>query len=147
VLGEAADQEEGLARRGAGLERAGDELGDDLVGARAVDEPYRREVEDDDVHAAHTAQLGLDGGAHGAARGTGHQVVVELAEGAGEDPADVDLGDHRASCASAGMTSCTWAPGNGASPSASGTSWSHGGTMAMRAVPLRMLSFPCHRTR
>jgi hypothetical protein len=47
----------------------------------------------------------------------------------------------------AGMVTCNWAPGKKERSSTSGTSSSHAGTMAIRAVPLRTLILPCHRCR
>ena len=46
-----------------------------------------------------------------------------------------------------GMMMSTWAPGNAGRPSCNGTSSSHFGTIAMRAVPLRIAILPSQRAR
>ena len=139
MLGQAAHQ--------VHARRALHQAGEHLVGAGAIDQPDGGEIEHHDAVAGGCrVELGFDAVAHGTAGRAGDEVVIGQA-GPRQDTANVDLGGHCLVCASAGMTSCTCAPGNGASPSVSGASSSHSGTMAMRAVPLLMLILPCQRPR
>src|SRR2546428_9992527 len=128
----------------------------DLIGAGIVDTADAREVDARDRHLAgpvrppgppQSRDRLLDPLAHHAAGGTRDQVRVEAGDGLLEHRMHVDVLYHGSVDPCSGMMMRTWAPGKGGRPSFSGTSSSHFGTIAMRAVPLRIAIFPSQRTR
>ena len=114
-----------------------------LVGAGEVEQPHVLEVDHREARLVPLRDDVLDLGADRGARRAGDEVRVQVAHGATQDVGKVDMRNHRAWTRS-GIVIWTCAPGNGDSFSSSGTSSSHGGTIAMRAVPLRMDSLPSH---
>src|SRR5216683_133433 len=124
------------------------QLRHDLVGARVVDAAHPREVDPGHRQGVGDAGQGaLDVRAHEAARGPRDEVCEHARARFLERRVHVDLLDHRWLDPCSGIMMSTWAPGNAGRPSFKGTSSSHGGTMAMRAVPLRMAILPSQRTR
>ncbi len=122
------------------------QLGDDLVGAGVIDATHVGEV--DHGHPRLDAGDGpLDLLAHGAPRRSRDQVAVDTRHLALQHLMDVDALYHGVADPCSGMMINTWAPGNGGRPSRIGTSSSHFGKMAMRAVPLRIEILPSQRER
>src|SRR3989454_6698771 len=89
----------------------------------------------------------LDALAHDAARRTGDQVRIDARHRFLEHRVHVDVLYHGFVDPCSGMMMSTWAPGNAGRPSFKGTSSSHLGTIAMRAVPLRIAILPSQRAR
>src|SRR5437016_7813103 len=81
------------------------------------------------------------------ARRSCDEVRVDARDRLLEHRVHVDVLYHRSADPCSGMMMSTWAPGKGGRPSFKGTSSSHGGTIAMRAVPLRIAILPVQRTR
>src|SRR5690606_20765536 len=141
-----AKHEEDLVARGVLV--ALQQLGDDLVGAREVEDGHLREVDQRERANARALEARLDGHADRAAGGPGDQMGVQRRDGALEHLADVDgqrVQRQIAHASRAGSTIEIWAPGKGARWSTRGGVSSHGGTWAMRAVPLRTEIAPFQR--
>ena len=130
-------------RSGRPLPAGQEQLGHDLVGAAEIEQLDAGEVEQrgEAVGARHGL---LDTVPDGGAGGAGDEVPVGRGDRLAQQVADVDGLDHRASASWAGMMICTWAPGKNGRCSPSGMSSSHGGTIASRAVPLRIEILPFH---
>src|SRR3989454_4824670 len=125
------------------------QLGHDLVGAGIVDAADAGEVDagDRDLADAAARDRPLDPLAHHPARRSCDEVRVDARDRLLEHRVHVDVLYHRSADPCSGMMMRTWAPGKGGRPSFSGTSSSHFGTIAMRAVPLRIAILPSQRTR
>src|SRR2546426_1959634 len=81
------------------------------------------------------------------ARRTGDQVRIDARHRFLEHRVHVDVLYHGFVDPCSGMMISTWAPGNAGRPSFKGTSSSHLGTIAMRAVPLRIAILLSQRAR
>ena len=139
ILAQAVQHHEPAAALAVGQQQ----LGHDLVGAAEVEQLDVGEVEQGG-EAVGAGQGLLDAVPDGGAGGAGDEVAVGRGDGLAQQVADADGLDHRASASCAGMMICTWAPGKNGRCSPSGTSSSHGGTIASRAVPLRIEILPFH---
>src|SRR5207244_40339 len=82
--------------------------------------------------------LTLDALAHDAPGGPRDQVRIDAGNRFLEHRVHVDALYHRFVDPCSGMMMSTWAPGKAGRPSFKGTSSSHFGTIAIRAVPLRI---------
>src|SRR6266700_6147567 len=125
------------------------QLRDDLVGARIIEAPDAGEIHH---RNGPRGKIPLDVFPNRSAGGACHEVGVETGHGLLENGVHHDLRNHyffddpfSDSCS--GMMSRTCDPGNAGNPSFSGTSSSQRGTIAMRAVPLRMATLPSQRAR
>src|SRR5216117_395396 len=127
------------------------QLGHDLVGAGVVDAPDAGEVHAGDRDLAGVPPPApdrpLDPLSHPPARRPRDEVRVDARDRLLEHRVHVDVLYHRSADPCSGMMMSTCAPGKGGRPSFRGTSSSHFGTIAMRAVPLRIAIFPSQRTR
>jgi hypothetical protein len=122
-----------------------DQFGDDFVGAGEIDQADPGEVEQG-LGAIVLAEGGHQPVTDGRPGGTRDQVAICVAGGLAED--GIQRNDPVCHVASLpGTSSVTWAPGNQASPVVIGGASSHGGTIATRAVPLRIAILPCQRAR
>src|SRR6266545_912477 len=131
-----------------------DQLRDDLVGARIVEAADAGEIHHGDgawrkipldiftdrAPGGPRDEVGIEPGDRLLQYGVYHDVWNHCFDGPPGPP-----GPFSDSCS--GMMSSTCDPGNTGNPSFSGTSSSQRGTIAMRAVPLRMATFPSQRAR
>ena len=132
-----------------------EELRDDLVRTRVVEDRNRREVHLREGRSVQLVELALDRNPHGPPGRTGHEVRVQACyapleellhvHGQGIELEPVEAPPLSHGSVLAGRMIVIWAPGNGARPSSSGAISSQSGTSAMRAVPLRIEIAPCHR--
>src|SRR6185503_1509192 len=139
ILAQPPEDDVAATRLPAGQEQ----LGDDLVGAAEIEQLDAGEIEQGGEAAGVRHGL-LDSVPDGGAGGAGDEVPVGRGDDLAQQVADVDGLDHRASASWAGMMICTWAPGKNGRCSPNGMSSSHGGTIASRAVPLRIEILPFH---
>src|SRR5262249_38361407 len=87
-----------------------------------------------------------DAMANGGAGGTRDEVAIRRRYRLAEHDVEPDDRAHRGASLP-GITIVTCEPGNHGRVSIRGSSSSHAGTMATRAVPLRTEIFPSHRAR
>ena len=124
------------------------QLRDDFVGAGVVDAADAGEIDARDRHVPFGGRhLTLDALAHDAPGGPRDQVGIDAGNRFLEHRVHVDALYHRFVDPCSGMMMSTWAPGKAGRPSFKGTSSSHFGTIAIRAVPLRIAILPSHRVR
>src|SRR5213594_1909790 len=132
------------------LHLVADELGDDFIRAGIIEAPDAGEIHDRDGAGE---QIPLDVFANRAPGGPRDEVGVEPGDRLLQDGLHHDVWNHRFddppafSVTCSGMMSRTCDPGNAGNPSFNGTSSSQRGTIAMRAVPLRMATLPSQRAR
>src|SRR5213593_198345 len=126
------------------------EFGHDLVGAGIVQAADAGEVHDGD---GAWREIPLDVFANRAPGGPRDEVGVETGDRLLQNRMHHDMWNHRCddppafSATCSGMINRTCDPGNAGNPSLSGTSSSQRGTIAIRAVPLRMATLPSQRAR
>ena len=123
-----------------------EELGHHFVCATEIEELDVGEVEQGRC-AIGLGERRLDAVANRGAGRPSDEVAVRGRGGLTQEGADPDSLDHRDSVSGAGMVICTWAPGKNGRCSLNGTSSSHTGTIASRAVPLRIEILPSHLSR
>src|SRR6266550_1745202 len=140
-LADAAEDEIHLAPRGIDADVLEQQLRHDLVGAGEIEQTDVREVDDGERAVADAVELLLDLAANGCSGGTRDEIRVELTDAFAKHRADVDMIDH---ATRSGIVICTCAPGKYERSSTSGSSSSQSpfGRTAIRAVPLRIESFP-----
>src|SRR2546427_10269984 len=131
------------------LDLFADQLGHDLIGTRIVEATDAREIHHGD---GSRSKVPLDIFANRATGGPGDEVGVKTGDRLLQDGLEPDMWKHNFfsdpfSDSCSGMMSRTCDPGNVGNPSLSGTSSSHRGTIAIRAVPLRMATLPSQRAR
>src|SRR5712691_3311468 len=136
------------------LDLVADQFGDDLVGARIVEAANPGEVHHRDAAGR---EIPLDVFAYRAPGGPRDEIGVETGDRLLEHGVYHDELNHcfdgppgppgPFSDTCSGMMSRTCDPGNAGNPSFSGTSSSQRGTIAMRAVPLRIATLPSQRAR
>src|SRR6266545_635707 len=131
------------------LHLVADQLRDDLVGARIIETADAGEIHHRD---GTRGKIPLDVFPHCSAGRARHQVGVKTGDRLLENGMHHDVWNHHFfddpfSDSCSGMMSRTCDPGNSGNPSFSGTSSSQRGTIAMRAVPLRMATLPSQRAR
>src|SRR2546422_3211976 len=127
-----------------------DELGNDLIPAGIVEA-----TDPGKIHHGDRAwrEIPLDVFANRAAGGPRDEVGIETGDRLLQNGVHHDVWNHcfddppALSDTCSGMMSRTCDPGNAGNPSLSGTSSSQRGTIAIRAVPLRMAIFPSQRAR
>src|SRR5205085_9554026 len=140
-LADSAKYEIDLAARSVRADVLQQQLRDNLVGAREVEQSDVGEVDDGERAIADPVELLFDLRSNGGAGGSCYEVRIELADALPQHRAHIDVIDH---ATRSGIVICTCAPGKYGRFSRSGSSSSQSplGSTAMRAVPLRMESLP-----
>src|SRR2546426_9883515 len=131
------------------LDLVADQLRYDLIGARIVEAADAGEIHHGDRAGE---KISLDVFANRATGGSRDEVGVKTGDRLLQDGLNHDMWNHHFfgdpfSDSCSGMMSRTCDPGNVGNPSLSGTSSSHRGTIAIRAVPLRIATLPSQRAR